>query len=85
MLLNLIFLVIQLVIWLIIIDAVLTWIPSVDRRHPIAVLIRRITGPILEPFRKVLPPEKTGYIDLSPILAIVALWILRAIIVNLAL
>jgi len=68
--------VIRVLIWLIIIDAVLTWIPSVNRYHPLVTALRSVTRPILEPFRKLVPPERTGYIDISPLLAIIALQIL---------
>lgn len=70
--------------WIIIIDAVLTWIPSVNRYHPIVVMLRRITTPIYKPIRALIPPEKTGYMDLSPMIAIFAIWILQAILSRIA-
>jgi len=82
MLLDVILKAIQVLIWLIVIDAVLTWVPSVNRRHPLVVLLRRITQPVLEPFRRLLPPGKTGYIDISPMLAILVLWILQEVVLR---
>jgi len=81
-LLRIIELVLQVLLWLIFIDVILTWIPSIPSRHPVVVLIRRITRPILEPFRKILPPQRFGdaYIDLSPILAFIAISILLNIV-----
>ena len=66
-------LILQVLIWVIIIDALLTWFPQIDRRNPLVVLLRSITTPIYKPIRNLIPPEKTGYVDLSPIIAIVAL------------
>ena len=73
-------LVIQVLVWIIFIDVILTWIPSVSRSHPIVLTLRSITTPIYEPIRKLIPPEKTGYIDVSPIIAILGLQIIGAIL-----
>jgi len=55
--------------WLIIIAAVISWV-NPDPRNPIVRFLYRTTEPILRPFRRILPPGRTGGIDLSPILAI---------------
>ena len=55
--------------WLIIIAAVISWV-NPDPRNPIVRFLYRTTEPILRPFRRILPPQRTGGIDLSPILAI---------------
>lgn len=65
---------------IIIIDALLSWIPRIDRYHPAVVAIRQITTPIYRPIRKLIPPEKTGYLDLSPLIAIVGLTLLGSIL-----
>ena len=57
---------------LIIIRVVLSWLP-VNRWHPLVVLITRITEPFLAPFRRMLPPWRTGGLDLSPFLLILTL------------
>ena len=80
MLIHFILIALRVLGWLIIIDAILTWIPSIDPRNPLVVGLRKITRPIVEPFRKLIPPQKTGGMDLSPLLAIVFLWILGGII-----
>ena len=72
--------VIQILVWIIIIDAILTWFPQVSRHHPIVAALRRITTPIYRPIRKLIPPEKTGYIDLSPLIVILGLYAVRAIL-----
>jgi len=43
----------------------------------------RTTEPILRPFRKILPPQKTGGIDLSPILVILLILFLKVFLSNL--
>ena len=79
---GLIALIIQVLIWIILIDAILTWFPTVDRRNPIVVALRRITAPIYRPIRRLLPPEKTGNIDLSPLIAILALQVIEWILLG---
>ncbi|HZI66434.1 MAG TPA: YggT family protein [Thermoanaerobaculia bacterium] len=58
--------------WLVIIAAVISWV-SPDPRNPIVRFLYRTTEPILRPFRRILPPSRTGGIDLSPILVIFAI------------
>jgi YggT family protein len=49
----------------------LTWVPNLDPYHPAVQLLRRITDPVLEPARKLIPP--IGMIDISPIVVMIAL------------
>lgn len=58
-------------IGLIILEVILSW---VNPAAPIAPTVRALTDPLLQPFRRLLPP--IGGIDLSPILAFLALRIL---------
>ena len=48
--------------------------------HPAVQLLRRIVNPILEPFRRILPPSKTGGWDLSPMLVMLILYAVRGMI-----
>jgi len=75
--------VIQLLTLLIVVRALLTWIPSVDYGHPLIRLIIRVTDPILEPVRRLLPP--LGGFDLSPIVAILLLQLVGELLVRLLL
>lgn len=61
----------QLLTLLVVVRAVLSWIPSVDYGHPLIRPIIRITDPVLQPVRRVLPP--LGGLDLSPLVAILLL------------
>ena len=67
--LQVIFAILSVIKWLVIIAAVISWV-SPDPRNPIVQFLYRTTEPILRPFRKILPPGRTGGIDLSPILVI---------------
>jgi YggT family protein len=54
---------------IVVIAALITWV-SPDPRNPIVQLLYRVTEPILRPFRRIVPPRKTGGFDLSPIFVI---------------
>jgi len=74
----------EVLTWLIVIDALLTFIPSIDRRNPIVKLIRGITEPIYRPLRKVIPSVRLGdaMLDLSPLIAIFGIRIIASILVR---
>jgi uncharacterized protein YggT (Ycf19 family) len=54
--------------WLILIDAVLSWVMPVDR-FPRS-LTNQLTEPLYAPIRAVLRPERTGGFDLSPLIVL---------------
>ncbi len=62
---------VQLLTILVVVRVLLSWVPSVDYGHPLISLIVRITDPILQPVRRILPPM--GGLDLSPIIALLLL------------
>ena len=41
--------------------------------------VHRLTEPVLAPLRRVIPPVRVGagYLDLSPLIALVGLWLVR--------
>jgi YggT family protein len=69
--------------FLIFIRVLLSWInvnpyrPAID--HPIVDLLYRITDPVLQPLRRIIPPLG-GTLDLSPVVALILLEILRQIL-----
>ncbi len=67
--LDVLFAILSVIQWLVIIAAVISWV-SPDPRNPIVQFLYRTTEPILRPFRRLLPPGRTGGIDFSPILLI---------------
>lgn len=73
----------QVLALLIIVRAVLTWIPSVDYGHPVIRAIIRITDPVLLPIRRVVPP--LGGIDVTPIAALLLIEIARNLLVRILL
>lgn len=61
----------QIITLMIIIRAFLTFFPRVDERHPVVVFLDQVTGPILRPFQRMMPPM--AGMDFSPILAILTI------------
>lgn len=72
----------QLLQWLIIAAALVTWV-SPDPRNPIVQFLFRSTEWILRPCRRVLSPRWTGGIDFSPILAILLIVLVRYLVIGL--
>ena len=56
----------------------LSWVPH-DRGNQIVSLIYMATDPLLKPFRSLLPPVQGG-IDLSPILLLLSLYLIKTTI-----
>jgi len=49
--------------------------------NPIVRFLRQITEPVLRPVRQLVPPEKLGGLDISPIIVIVIIrWIVPVIL-----
>ena len=61
---------------------IVSWIPNVSRANPIVDLLYRLTDPVLEPVRQVIPP--LGMIDLSPIVVFIGIHMLQAFLLNVA-
>src|SRR4029077_11921074 len=85
--LNLFLLVIRIYIWLLIAQAILSWLLAfgVVNRHNRGVAIigdflYRITEPVLRPIRSFLP--NFGGIDISPIILIVILYFLSDLLIE---
>ena len=45
--------------------------------HPFVRTLRRVVDPILDPFRRLLPASRTGGWDLSPMLVMLVLYLVR--------
>jgi YggT family protein len=74
--LDVLFTILSIIQWLVIIAAVISWV-NPDPRNPIVQFLYRSTEPILRPFRRLLPPGRTGGIDFSPLLVIIAIIFIR--------
>ena len=65
--------------WVIIAAALITWV-SPDPRNPIVLFLRQVTEPVLAPVRRLLPPWKTGGLDFSPLIVILAIQFVERVI-----
>ena len=63
----------QLMSWLIIGRALLSWFPDA-RNHPAVELLHQITDPVIVPIQRLVP--RMGMFDLSPMIAFVILQII---------
>ena len=79
-LVQLVLTVLSLYTWVIIIRALISWV-SPDPYNPIVQILRRLTEPVLKPLRRLVPPAATGGIDVSPILAILLIQLVRYTII----
>lgn len=86
--------VLQFIEWLVLIWVIISWIlffasqTSFRWRYKAAYgilnqlndIFTRMTHPFLKPFRRLLPPYKTAGIDWSPLLLLLAIFILRGVV-----
>jgi YggT family protein len=56
---------------------IVSWLP-IDRRHPVATILYRLTEPALAPIHRALPPM--GGLDLSPMVLLLALQLLKRLL-----
>jgi YggT family protein len=68
----------DMMFWLIIIQVVLSWVSQ--GYNPNTAIFYQLAEPILRPFQKVIPP--IGGLDLSPIVAIIAIKLTQIIVVG---
>ncbi len=87
--LEITYMLLSFLVWMLIISAVLSWLIAFGVVNPynrfvnsVSAMIGRITEPLLEPLRRVIPP--TGGIDLAPLLLIFILWFLQSFIRHLS-
>jgi YggT family protein len=67
----------NIVLLLILVRIILSWLPQF-RHNQIGELVFSLTDPILGPFQRIVPP--VGMIDISPMVAIITLAVLREIL-----
>lgn len=66
--------------WLVLIRALISWV-NPDPFNPIVIFLNRATEPILEPFRRLVPPFRIG-VDLSPLLVMLAIVFIRLFLIQ---
>ena len=69
-----------IIIWVMIIRILLSWFPNINWYNQPFRAMKELTDPILEPFRRIIPP--ISGIDFSPIIAFLALEILREALIR---
>lgn len=74
---ELVSLLFNIYIFAIIIMAILSWV-NPGTYNPVTGLLYSLTEPVIRPFRKLLPPM--GGMDLTPMLAIIALYVLKMLV-----
>ena len=67
--------------WVIIAAALISWV-SPDPRNPIVMFLRQVTEPVLAPVRRLLPPWKTGGLDFSPLIVIIAIQFVERVVLS---
>lgn len=71
----------QILFWAIIARSLLSFFP-IDQSSPLFQLLHRVTEPIIEPIRRVMP--QTGMFDLSPMVAIIMLIVIQQLVLSVA-
>jgi YggT family protein len=71
--------ILDILVWLVIIDAVLSWVMPDKSQFPRNVT-STLTDPLYAPVRAILNPEKTGGIDFSPLVLILLLQVVRSML-----
>ncbi|GIK72833.1 MAG: YggT family protein [Caldilinea sp.] len=75
--------VLELYSWVLLARALMSWIPNLDPYNPIVQFLYQITEPVLEPVRRIIPPLG-GMIDISIIVVFFAIFILRQMLMTMA-
>ena len=77
--LEILLILLTMIQWIVIAAALVSWV-SPDPRNPIVQFLYRMTEPLLRPFRRILPPSRTGGIDLSPLFVILLVVFLKIVL-----
>ncbi|MFH0913044.1 MAG: YggT family protein [Candidatus Omnitrophota bacterium] len=67
--------------WLILVRALISWV-NPDPLNPVVQFLYKTTEPILDPIRRVLPMGLRFGIDISPIIAFLAILFLKSFLVK---
>jgi uncharacterized protein YggT (Ycf19 family) len=94
-LIEVLFVVFQFIQWLVLVWVVISWFlffasqtqfrwryrTAYSILNQLNEIFTRMTYPFLKPFRRLLPPHKTAGIDWSPMLLLLAIFILERVLV----
>ena len=81
MILALLYYALEILKWLIIARALMSWFMSPYSSNALAKFLRTVTDPILRPLSEVIPP--LGGIDISPLVAFFAIQLTQAMLLRL--
>ena len=70
----------NILLWAVVARSLLSWFP-IDQGSPIYQILFKVTEPMMDPIRKVLP--NMGMIDLSPMAVIIMLIVFQQVVVSL--
>ncbi len=73
---SLLFMVIDLYVWIVIIRALLTWV-NADPYNPIVRIISSLVDPVLAKIRRWFPFVRAGMVDLSPLFLVFFLYFIK--------
>ncbi|MBP87415.1 MAG: hypothetical protein CMJ64_11945 [Planctomycetaceae bacterium] len=79
---NLLLVLIQVYSIILLVRIVLSWLPNANENHELVAMLHKVTEPVLEPVRRAIPP--LGMMDLSPLIVLVGLHLLRSVLADLA-
>jgi len=60
---------------------ILSWI-QIPSLYPVAVIVYKLTEPLLKPIRKYVPPHKMGGLDLSPMILLIILMFINSFVIR---
>jgi len=67
--------------FLILIRVLLSWV-NVSPFHPLVRILYRLTDPVLKPLQRIIPPIG-GTLDVSPVVALILLYIAQRVLISL--
>ena len=79
---TLLYYTLELLKWLIIVRAVMSWFVNPYSDNPLVRVIRKVTDPSLRPVSEMVPVM--GGVDLSPIVAFFAIVLMQQVVLRLA-
>lgn len=78
---NIIHVVLMIYVWIVIIRAVLSWV-NVPSLHQVAIILYYLTEPVMRPFRRIIPPQRLGGLDITPVIVILLILFVDSFIVK---
>jgi YggT family protein len=60
---------------------ILSWI-QIPSLYQVAVIVYKLTEPLLKPIRKYVPPYKMGGLDLSPMILLIILMFIKSFVIR---